>query len=305
MARVRSSCQIAFLIASITWSTLAQTKQVNTQSDTAAPAAQVLRLSPEAAQVADEIDVTSLIEKLRSEQATGPAVSLQTLVIRQQITEKVMAASLDVDSVNAIIDSEIQQIRSIRSVLQSRRDKAQNIINLASLVTGGALGVVNTALQFNSSTANLGNGIGVGGGAASVVLSLVGMHKQGGRLTLGDSPRMLARFFGRQPVAAEAIPSVYPEVVWSYLNSASPSDLGKGTRSEQLIAKWQREGKLVQNKSSKAEGRVDAVTGHISQAHKFSIDELDDRVAMLQDVRARVSLMKRELGQIMRGLSTY
>ena len=301
MARVTFLCQIAVLVAASAWPSRAQTQQANVRKETE-PVGQELRLSPEAAQVADEINITLLIERLGSERTAGSPMTLETLAVRQGITERVMAASLDVDSVNAIIDSEIEQIRAIRSDLQSRRDKAQNIINVASLVTGSALGVVNTALQFKSSTANLGNGIGVGGGAASVVLSIVGIRKQGGQRTLGESPRMLARFFGRQPGAAEAISSVYPEEVWTYLNSAPPSQPAKGTRREQLIAKWRSEGRVEQDGSVKSERGIAALSGKISQSRRLSIDELDDRVAMLLDVRATVSLMKRELGEILRSL---
>jgi hypothetical protein len=53
-------------------------------------------------------------------------MSLETLALRQEITEKVMAARLGVDSVNADIDLETEQIRSIRSELQSRRDKRKS-----------------------------------------------------------------------------------------------------------------------------------------------------------------------------------
>jgi hypothetical protein len=303
MTRVRTVCQIALLITALTWPALAQTQAIKTPQKTEVPAVQVLPLSAEATQVADDIEVTVLIEKLRSERAAGSPMSVQTILIRQQITERVLAASLDLDSVNAVIDSEIEQIRSIRSQLQSQRDKAQNIINIASLVTGGALGVVNTALQFSSSTANLGNGIGVGGGAASVVLSIIGMRKQGGRLPLGDSPRMLARFFGRQPPGPEVIPSVYPKGVWTYLNSVSPGDAGKVTRRDQLIAKWQKEGKVGPDNSIKSQRKVEALSGTSSQTVKLGISELDDRVAMLMDVRARVSLMKRQLSEIMRSVS--
>lgn len=206
--------------------------------------------------------------------------------------------------VNAIIDAEVEQIRSVRSLLQDQHDKAQNIINLASLITGGALGVVNTALQFSSSTANWGNGIGVGGGAASVVLSIVGMRKQSAKATLGDSLRMLGRFFGHQPVAPEATPSQYPETVWFYLNSVSPDQTGKATRRELLIDKWKREGKIDGRSSSSADSKLDIMSGNASRARKFSIAQLDDRIAMLLDVRARVSLMKLGLAEIMRSLSS-
>jgi hypothetical protein len=58
-----------------------------------------------------------------------------------------LAASLDIDSVNAVIDSDRTQIRSIRAELQAKRNKAQNIINIASLLTGGVAGAVTYAVQ--------------------------------------------------------------------------------------------------------------------------------------------------------------
>ena len=143
-----------------------------------------------------------------------------------------------------------------------------------------------------------------GGGGASVVLSIVGIHKQrGGRLPLGDSPRMLAAFFGRRPDAPEAIGSDYPEKVWSYLNSATPSQPEMGTRREQLTAKWRSEGRIEQDGSPKGERRIESLTSNISYARKLNIDELSDRVAMLLDVRASVLLMKRDLSEILLGLS--
>lgn len=164
-------------------------------------------------------------------------------------------------------------------------------------------GAITSAMQFKPSTVNLGNGIGVGGGAGSVALSVIGLRMQGGRRTLGDSPRMLARLFDRQPSATEAIPSVYPEVVWSYLNAPAPSQPNTGTRREQLIAKWRSEGRIQPDGSPKGERKVESLSSNISHMRKLSINELNDRVAMLQDVRARVSLMKSGLGEIMRALS--
>ena len=299
MARVRLLCLVAFLLAASTWPALAQTEKSNSQEEAGT------RLSPEAAQVAGQIGVAPLLERLLGGKgAARSPMSLESLAVRQEITERVLSASLDIDSVNAVIALEIEQIRSIRSDLQSKRDRAQNIINVASIVTGGALGVANTALQFKSSTANVGNGIGVGGGAASVVLSIVGIHKQrGGRLPLGDSPRMLAAFFGRRPDAPEAIGSDYPEKVWSYLNSATPSQPEMGTRREQLTAKWRSEGRIEQDGSPKGERRIESLTSNISYARKLNIDELSDRVAMLLDIRASVLLMKRDLSEILLGLS--
>jgi hypothetical protein len=303
-ASLRRLCLATFLIAASIWPTAGQTQTTTSHQETGASAIPERRLSPEAAQIAEEIGVASLLDQLGSKRADGSPVNLQSLTMRQEITERVLAASLDVDSVNAVVDSEIEQLRGIRADLQAQRDKAQNIINIGSIVTGGVAGAITSAFQFKPTTVNLGNGIGVAGGAGSVVLSLIGIHKQGGgRRSLSDSPRMLARFFGRQPEGPEAIPSIYPEVVWSYLNSAMPSKPNTETRREQLIAKWRNEGRIAQDTSPRSERRLESMSGNLSQVRKLSIGDLDDRVAMLLDVRARVSLMKRGLGEIVRGLS--
>jgi hypothetical protein len=115
---------------------------------------------------------------------------------------------------------------------------------------------------------------------------------------------MLARFFGREPAAAEAIPSDYPQTVWSYLNSARLSKPNAATRREQLIAKWRSENRIAQATSAKSERKLESISSNLAQVRRLSISDIDDRVAMLLDVRATVSLMKRGLSEIVRTLSS-
>jgi len=86
-------------------------------------------------------------------------------------------------------------------------------------------------------------------------------------------------------------------------DGAVAAGVGKVTRRDQLIAKWQKEGKVGPDNSIKSQRKVEALSGTSSQTVKLGISELDDRVAMLMDVRARVSLMKRQLSEIMRSVS--
>ena len=66
--------------------------------------------------------------------------------------------------------------------------------------------------------------------------------------------------------------------------------------------KWRDEGRMKQGGSSKSESKTDALSGNIAQSRKLSIGELDDRMAMLLDVRVQVSLMKRDLSEILKSL---
>ena len=263
------------------------------------------KLSPEAAQVAVDIKVAPLMVRLYDERVQNGRPTADTLAIRQEIMERVIAASLDIDSVNAVVDNEIEHVRAVRGRLQARRDKAQNLVNVASIFGGGVAGVVGTAMQFTARTANLGNAISVGGGAGSVVLSLIGLHEQGGTSDLGNSPRILSRFAGYQPAAAEEVSSVFPLYVWTYLNSV-PTDKSAGspTRRQLLMAKWQSEGKLDRDGLLKSELKLKAQGLLGKQPPKLTISEMDDVQAMLLDITASVSLMKRDLSEILRSLSS-
>jgi hypothetical protein len=104
----------------------------------------------------------------------------------------------------------------LRSVLEARRDRAANLIFVANLVIGTGLGAVVNALQFKDSTAIAGDAIGVGSGAASTLLTVLGIQMQRGpQHSIGSTPNMLAVLFNREP----ALHSQYPEPVLKYLNS--------------------------------------------------------------------------------------
>ena len=110
------------------------------------------KLPPNALQMARIIGVESDIEKLSSLAAKGagaaPGLCLEELSLRQQITDAVIAASLDVDSVAAEIDYEREQTVELRSLWRYKRDRAIGSTNLAVLAAGTGLGIVSGLLQF-------------------------------------------------------------------------------------------------------------------------------------------------------------
>ena len=126
MAQIKLLVVVACLLA-------AQTQQSNSQAQATA-VTQRRTLSPEAAQVADEIGVTSLLNKLANSRTGNSPITFEELVTRQEITEKVLTASLDVDSVNAIIDAEIEQI-SVAMLLDVRASVSLMKRDLAELMS--------------------------------------------------------------------------------------------------------------------------------------------------------------------------
>lgn len=254
-------------------------------------------------QVAKIIGVDQLVPALPNREGNHNGAlrpDLQQLFVRQQITETILAASLDVDSVLAEIASEHARLSELRSVLQAKRDRAVNIASLANVVTGTGVGVAVNALQFKTSTAELGDGIGVGSGVAATILSLVGIRLQHGpQHAIVRSPNMLAVLFGKAP----ALHSQYPPIVLAYLNAIPAGEPeSRGTRLQQLTEEWQQSGRIGKQGTARAEKKIDLVTSSLDTDRRFTIKDLTDRIYMLEDVAGRVGLMKRDLANLTRTL---
>ena len=254
-------------------------------------------------QAADVLGLTPLLDRLRAIQSARSCnadAGAGELALRQQLLESVTAASLDVDGVLAEIANERTDLSELRGTLEARRDNSVGLLNTANLITGTGLGIAVNAMQFSASTANLGDGIGVGSGIASTVLSILGIRKQNGPSHgPGDVPNMLAPLFD----AKAALNTYYPPEVLLYLNNVPPGqDPASGSRLARLMQQWAEDGRLDAPGSPKRDKKIASLTSSMSKTTKVSISDLEDRNAMLGDVAGRVALMKRDMASMMRSL---
>ncbi len=65
-----------------------------------------------------------------------------------------------------------------------------------------------------------------------------------------------------------------------------------------MIREWTQLGRIGPAGTPKAQSRIDLLTSSVSTQRGQSIDVLADREMMLADVRAGLSLMKRDLGRL-------
>lgn len=255
-----------------------------------------------AAQVAKLLKFDSYLHRLaslRAQRAVDAAPTMDELTIRQQILESVQVCTLEVDGVVAEIANEQSEISSLRTILQNRRDRKVNRLTTAALLVGSGLGAGASATQFtnlSTTTQNIGDAVAVGSGAASIVLSLLAAHAQNGpKGTVENIPNMLAPLLGGTAV----LKTYYPPVVLQYLESVPPGEApSRGTRLEQLITGWNETGRLNSSDSAARMSKIAALTAGNNSNIRISIDDLADRLAMLGDVRARVSLIKRDLANL-------
>jgi hypothetical protein len=256
-------------------------------------------LSPNAEQVAESTGMLPLFAQLKGLLAKPSVNPWQVLYTRQHLLEAVMSASLQVDATTARIDSEIAQANEFRSSLEAKRDHKENRINMASIATGGALGVVSSALQLSAKHAKAGNSVGIGAGVIVTVLSVMSLRAQNGRV--GQFPfrsNMLAKLFDRPTDSTDA----YSASVLDFLNAVPAVDPDKLTRKQRLIRTWAQVGRLGGVNTPEGEGKIARLTGTYSENAKLSISDLEDREAMLGDLRAKLSLMKRDLAVFLASL---
>ena len=255
------------------------------------------RATPDSENTAELIKVSAEIKQLQKlSTSTMPADRWQILWLHQHISEQVMAASLQVDATTAQIDNEIARANEVRGYLADRRDRAVSRANLLSVIVGGAVGATASGLQLSSNLTKPAAGVGIGAGTLSAGLALTGIHEQRGKTSPFDfDSNMLAEFFDRPTLPN----SQYPATIWIFLNEASPYGPAGLTRKEQLLQTWVQV-KRIDSLASK--DKIDRLTSQPSEDLKLTIDDFEDRGAMLQDVRARISYLKRDLGTLLASL---
>jgi hypothetical protein len=241
-------------------------------------------------------DVAEL-QKLSS--ANPPADRWEILWLHQRIYEQVTSQSLQLDATISRIDNEITHASELRSYLSDRRDEVVNRANLLGIIVGGGAGAAGSSMQFSSDhIAKVGNALSLGGGVLTVGLGLFGLHAQSGKSVAFDfDSNMLAEFFDR-PIQPD---SHYSKIIWTFLNQPSLNDPTGPTRRQQLLQTWVRVRRI---ESLNDTAKIVRLTSEPSETVKLSIDDLEDRIAMLEDVRARISILKRDLGYLLGSLAS-
>lgn len=268
-----------------------------------APVTTVAPNSSPVLQTAQLIGITAEMKQL--EHAPGSATPgspelWQILWLRQRVLERVTAAQLEVDATVAQIDNEIARAAEVHGFLADRRDRVVNRANLLAALIGGGLSATSAGLQLSTAQNNAAVATGIAGGAVSAGLAAYGIHaERGGVRALGADSNMLAAFFDRPELPT----SHYSGIVWTFLNSEPASDPDHLTRRQQLMKTW-LELKRLDPPPDTTAGRtkIEHVTSMPEQHLMLTIDDLEDRVAMLEDVRAKLSFLKRDLAALLSSL---
>jgi len=96
--------------------------------------------------------------------------------------------------------------------------------------------------------------------------------------------------------------SHYDQIVGSFLNEVAPTDEEGLTRKERLIQTWITLKRTDPPSTSAGKNKIDRVTSQPSDKLALTIDDSEDRSAMLEDLRAKISFLKRDLAALLLSL---
>lgn len=255
------------------------------------------RLPALAPEVRAVLGLDPLLAQIRTAQTEGRSTELATLMIRQQILERILTSSFDIDSALGRIDTEASYASEDRYVLQIHNQRQANALNLITFAASGALGAAGSAMQLTHGLNHAGTALQAAAGGTSLVLSGVQLKAAGGKQPVRSPYNMLAQILDAQPNAE----SHYPPLVLAYLHAPRPE--GKESIGVGLTAAWRRLHRLRDGPKGDGTPVSDLIADRDSGA-KLTSDELANREAMLHDLHANIVLLRSDLQQVLASLST-
>jgi hypothetical protein len=271
-------------------------------------------LSPNSQQLAVSIGVMPVLARIQSLRGRVAELRGQTTLeslearlelneARQQAMDIIDGANFDGDFVMAEIVAEQNICGEVQSTLAAARDKIVNRSNQVAYITNGALWALGEAYTIPSwkrpKYAIPSGTIGIVAGMVPSIASMYAMYKAGGKKVNSEyEPNMLAKIFD-YPVTKEVD---YPKSVWEFLNSAPPGD--SKSRRTQLVERWIADSNIPQFTTATHNAQLDVLTGSVAHRKGLSLDVLNTRHVMLNQLSAEVFKMKRmlmELSMAVRG----
>ncbi|PWU00771.1 MAG: hypothetical protein C5B53_03575 [Candidatus Melainabacteria bacterium] len=257
-------------------------------------------LSPEARQLGEQIDVISpltQLEKLSGENKdrSSDQTKLSILATRQEVLETLMATNYEIRFVTNRIDRELAKTNEILAYLAERRDRAIRVNTYANFISGGLTGMVRGGMGLGDVSHVPRDIIETAeGGVQSSLASWAFFEQKGERHLEQGVPSMIARVLqnGNQR------PREFPASVWNYLNAPSSNERDGVTRRKALINRWiERKMCLIHHYGHRAAAEVHAARIAGTEG-KVNIGVLEDRVAMLTDLRCAVTEMENLLFEL-------
>jgi hypothetical protein len=214
---------------------------------------------------------------------------------KQELINRLLIISVEVQAVLAEIDAEIARTSGYQRELEQRRYKIARRSTTATFATSGVLTGIAAALNLLTNFSSiLGNAMQIAGSLASASFPCYQAYKLSKQTSeLPAHLTMLCQLFDRPTDVRTKL----PDCIWRYLNAAAPWSTGR-TRKEFLISRWISLN-YFQVGTLAGEKRLNLLCGKLGEKHIFSYQDMCDRISMLTDLRALISLMNQDIVEVL------
>lgn len=235
----------------------------------------------------------------RTKKEAGQGTSIDYMGAKQDLIESVMIVSQEARAFIHFVDQEISKAESINALLAARRDRALKLNTYGDLISGGITGAIGGGLALGDLNHISYDTIDAAEGVIQTGLAALSLREQSGEKRIEKGlPNILARVF--EPEKGPT--SAYPQSVWTFLNSPAAKAPGSPTRRETLVADWENHGFCLSHngrglgtffqrkpKAPDSVERRERITGNSKQDYKITSDLIEDRGAMLHELRSTVT----------------
>jgi hypothetical protein len=250
------------------------------------PIKELLLLSPATRQIAQVIGVQDLVaqipvlEKDVSENIEG--ARLRLLEMRQELSDQLLLALFDADSVAAELECEKGRSEALAAGLDEVQNDVQQRRTVIALLSDATAGLLSGIFLFGGSE--------VLAGAADVVGNI--LQGSYGYAALGGQQQdsmMQPRNLLQEVWEAPEHSTLFPESVWRFLNWPQDGERQR-SRRDVIIQEWKK--RLGKSGSEKEKHRKELFFG---EGGVYTVPELRHRAEMLDRLKASVRLMSQDL----------
>lgn len=249
--------------------------------------------SPQALDIAETIGAKNLVAQLptlKAEDARhAEGASVRLLRVRQQLSDRIVMAILDVARTAAEADCEEERADKLADRLQEVRDQKIRYRTLVAIVGDAMVGILagafGLALQETAAAAS-----DIFGGTIATVYGFAAAFT-GGEHEFRHSRNLLNEVWEGPDESA-----LMPASVWRFLNRPFADDPEGRSFRETLILQWREDGRLGTPGSDEEQRRIALLFG---SGGTYEIEDLRARASMLDLLEADVNLMNEHLHLLM------
>jgi hypothetical protein len=251
--------------------------------------------SPIAVNVAEAMDLLPLLNRLAElENQEAPPADVDRA--RRKLTTRLQLANLEVSSIVAEIECEVQRADEVQDRLKQEETKRTTSQTILGVIFGGLANILSGGISLATKAGDAAQIASVAGGAMEVLFGTSAnftkvrqefSHPHNHLKPFWDGAGMEDQFFSRG--------------VWRFLTEPNIRDVEGHSLRDVLLATWNEEGRLGPPGSRQEKQRRELLFG---EGGLYDSDDLHVREAMLHQLESSIQLMHQDLETLLREVLT-